>query len=157
LVELSGLQELRSVLATLFVTRADVLKARSALLAIERLCIENPNVAGIDQLESEFERVMSSAHPFNEMNTMAAIRSGWVSGSAKQLGDLEQILGARGMLPSQRLGLRASSSADEMRSTAATELARWQRLAENPLTTHDLATAIRVAIRTLEAIVATQV
>jgi len=123
LLAMSGLGRLRQVLTSLFVDRADVLKARSGLLAVERLCSEHPGRTGVDALEAELERAMAGAHPFNEMNTMAAIRSGWVSGPAKQLGELEQ-------------------------------LSRWQRLAENPLTAHDMATAIRVAIRSLEGLVA---
>ena len=154
LAELSGLVELRTVLSTLFVSRSDVLKARSALLAVERLCHEHPQQAGVVGLEAELERVMSSAHPFNEMNTMAAIRSGWVSGSKKQLSDLERLLGTSGTLDAQRLDLAPTASPEEIRTAAITELGRWQRAAENQLTTHDLATAIRVAIRSLEGIVA---
>ena len=40
-------------------------------------------------------------------------------------------------------------------SAALAEIGRWQRLAENPLTPHDLAVAIRVAIRSLEQLAAT--
>lgn len=154
LVRLSGLTELRGVLATLFIERADVLKARSALLGVDRLCREHPTASGIDRLGADVERVTSSAHPFNELNTMAAIRSGWVTGSAAQLADLERLLGATGTAPEERLGLSGPVTPESIRTAAATELARWQRLAENPLTTHDLATAIRVAIRSLEGVLA---
>jgi len=154
LVDLSGLTELRRVLTTLFVDRADVLKARSGLLGIERLCSERAGTAGSDAVLAELERVMASAHPFNEMVTLAAVRSGWVKGPQAKLVELEQLLGAVGSSAPQRLGLPASAAADEIRTAAFEQLARWQRLAENPLTTHDFATAIRVAIRSLEGIVA---
>lgn len=152
LLAMSGLDHLRDVLSSLFVDRADVLKARSSLLAIERLCQEHGAHPGVTELESDLERVMSSAHQFNEMNTMAALRSGWVSGPAAQLTDLERLLGASGTAPWQRLGL--DGPAADVGAAAGEQLARWQRLAENPLTTHDLATAIRVAIRSLEGIIA---
>ena len=155
LLEMSGLDRLRHVLTSLFVDRADVLKARSGLLAVERLCDEHPGQPGVDALEAELERVMASAHPFNEMNTMAAIRSGWVTGPAGQLAELERILGAGGTEGWQRLGLDApAASSEAIKSTAIEQLGRWQRLAENPLTAHDMATAIRVAIRSLEGLVA---
>lgn len=154
LLTMSGLGRLRHVLTSLFVDRADVLKARSGLLAVERLCSEHPGRAGVDALEAELERAMAGAHPFNEMNTMAAIRSGWVSGPAKQLGELEQLLGARGTAGWERLGLDAPQQPDVVKSAAIEQLGRWQRLAENPLTAHDMATAIRVAIRSLEGLVA---
>jgi hypothetical protein len=154
LVRLSGLVELRSVLNTLFLGRTDVLKARSAMLGVERLCHDHAALPGVERLASTLERLTASAHPFNEMNTMAAIRSGWISGNAQQLAELERLLGANGTLVEQRLGLDAHASADEVRSAAAAALSKLQRSAENPLTTHDLATAIRVVIRTLEGILA---
>lgn len=154
LVDLSGLTELRRVLTTLFVDRADVLKARSALLAVERLCIAEPTPPGADRVLAELERVMAGAHPFNEMVTMAALRSGWIAGPPAKLAELERLLGANGSAATVRLGIDPSSSPEDVRTAALTELARWQRLAENPLTKHDMAAAIRVAIRSLEGVVA---
>lgn len=154
LVDLSGLTELRRVLTTLFVDRADVLKARSALLGIERLCLERPGEPGADAVLAELERIMASAHPFNEMVTLAAVRSGWVKGPATKLAELERLLGAGGSAPARRLDLSATASPDAIRTAALEQLSRWQRLAENPLTAHDFSVAIRVAIRSLEGIVA---
>ena len=154
LLEMSGLEGLRGVLRSLFVDRADILKARSGLLATERLCIENPSHPGVEALEAELERTMASAHPFNEMNTMAAIRSGWVTGPDKQLGELEPLLGARGTAGWQRLALEGPATPDAVKTAAIEQLSRWQRLAENPLTAHDMSTAIRVGIRSLEGLVA---
>jgi hypothetical protein len=154
LLAMSGLEHLRHVLTSLFVDRADVLKARSGLLAVERLCLEHPERPGVDGLEAELERVMAGAHPFNEMNTMAAIRSGWIVGPPDRLAELERLLGAGGTAGWQRLGLDGPATSEAIRTTAIEQLSRWQRLAENPLTAHDLATAIRVAIRSLEGLVA---
>ncbi|MFK8024699.1 MAG: dynamin family protein [Ilumatobacter sp.] len=154
LVAMSGLDRLRSVLTSLFVDRADILKARSGLLATERLCTELPMHPGVDALAADVERVMAGAHAFEEMNTLAALRSGWVSGPSRQLLDLERLLGASGTAGWQRLGLEMPSEPDVMRTAAVEQLARWQRLAENPLTAHDTATAIRVGIRSLEGLIA---
>ena len=154
LLEISGLDRLRHVLTSLFVDRADVLKARSGLLAVERLCSEHAGHPGVDGLDAEVERAMAGAHPFNEMNTMAAIRSGWIAGPAKQLGELECLLGAAGTAGWQRLGLDAPQQPDVVKAAAIEQLGRWQRLAENPLTALDMSTAIRVAIRSLEGLVA---
>ncbi|MFK7916640.1 MAG: dynamin family protein [Ilumatobacter sp.] len=154
LLEMSGLVRLRHVLTSLFVDRADVLKARSGLLAVERLCDEHPGRPGVEALDADLERVMASAHPFNEMNTMAAIRSGWVTGPARQLGELERLLGAGGTSGWQRLAFDAPQQPDVIKAAAIDQLGRWQRLAENPLTALDMSTAIRVAIRSLEGLVA---
>lgn len=154
LVGRSGLLELQTILTTLFVDRSDVLKARSALLAVERMCNVDPTHEGSQQLLLAIEQIMAGAHPFNELSTMAAIRSGWVAGKPADLSDLERVLGATGTTPWQRLGLEPDAQPDAIRNTSIQELGRFQRLAESPFTTHDLATASRVGIRSLEALIA---
>ncbi len=154
LVGRSGLVELQTILTTLFVDRSDVLKARSALLAVERMCNVDPTQEGSQRLLLAIEQIMAGAHPFNELSTMAAIRSGWVSGKPADLGDLERVLGAGGTAPWQRLGLDESAERDAISTMAITELGRFQRLAESPFTVHDLGMAARVGIRSLEALIA---
>ncbi len=154
LVDVSGLTELRRVLTTLFVARADVLKARSGLLALERICLARDGDPAAERLLAELERILASAHPFNEMVTLAALRSGWVTGPSARLVELERLLGAGGASPQARLGLAPDAGPDAVREAALEQLGRWQRLAENPLTAHDLSVAIRVAIRSLEGMVA---
>lgn len=152
LVGRSGLLELQTLLTTLFVDRSDVLKARSALLAVERMCNVDPTHEGSQQLLLAIEQIMAGAHPFNELSTMAAIRSGWVAGKPADLGDLERVLGASGTLAWQRLGLESDADEAAIREAAIKELGRFQRLAESPFTVHDLSTAARVAIRSLESL-----
>ncbi len=153
LIARSGLNDLQTVLSTLFMDRAEVLKARSALLAIEHLCTEHPEVDGVSTLLAGIEQIMAGAHPFNELTTMAAVRSGWVKGRAADLKDVEQLLGSGGAAPWQRLGLEEGASQDEIRTASIEALSRWQRKAENPLTSLDLVTAGRVVIRTLEGLI----
>ncbi len=153
LTERSGLTDLQTILATLFVDRSDVLKARSALLVVERLCTEQPTAPGSSALLLEVERIMAGAHPFNELTTLAALRSGFVSGKQKDLLDLERVLGSQGTTAWQRLDLQPAADDEVVRSAAMVELGRWQRLAENPFTKHDLSVASRVAIRTLEEMI----
>ncbi len=149
----SGLSELQTVLTTLFVDRSDVLKARSALLVVERLCNENPELEGASRLLLEVERIIAGAHPFNELTTMAALRSGWVKGRPTDLLAIERVLGSHGSTRWQRLEVDPATSEEDLRTAAMSQLGRWQRVAENPFSSHDLSTAARVAVRTLEAIV----
>ncbi len=153
LVSRSGLVELQTLLTTLFVDRADVLKARSALLAVERMCNEHGEVPESSELLLTIERIMAGAHPFNELSTLAAVRSGWIKAKEADLADLERVLGASGTAPWQRLGIDESTPPDGITSAAIEQLGRWQRLAENPFTTHDLVTSSRVVIRTLEEMI----
>jgi hypothetical protein len=150
----SGLNDLQTILTTLFVDRAAVLKSRSALLAVERLCEENAHNPVSADLLLEIEEIMAGAHPFNELSTLAAMRTRGMKGREEDLLDLERTLGSGGTAPWQRLGLQEDTPPEEMLSTTYESIGRWQRLAENPLTNHDLSQASRVAIRSLEEIVA---
>ena len=154
LVKRSGLVDLQNILGTLFVDRAAVLKSRSALLAVERLCEENPQNPGSAELLLTIEQIMAGAHPFNELATMAAVRSGEIDADEDDLLALEQALGSGGTLAWQRLGLPADATSDQIKAEAFEAIGRWQRLAESPLTSHGLSQATRVAIRSVEEIVA---
>jgi hypothetical protein len=150
----SGLDHLQTLLTTLFVDRATVLKSRSALLTVERLCEENSLNPASAELQMEIEQIMAGAHPFNELATLAGMRVHGVKGRENDVLDLERTLGAEGTLPWQRLGLSADTPAPEVLSAGYEAIGRWQRLAENPLTNYELAQVARVAIRSLEEIVA---
>lgn len=151
----SGLVELRELLSTLFLERAEVLKARSALLALDRLCREHAGHPGVDELAAEVEQTIASAHPFQELSTLAAVRSGVVrSRSAERLAELERLLGGAGGAAHRRLGLDAAADVDALRSAAVEALGRWQNTAENPMSDRDLVVASQVAVRTLEGLLA---
>ncbi len=150
----SGLIELQTILTTLFVDRAALLKARSALLTIERLCEENPHHPDSARLQEEIEQAMAMAHPFTELAMIAAIRTGAVIGPENDLVELERILGSTGTAPWQRLGLTPDASPDEVKVATFDTIARFQRMAENPLTPLDLRQAVRIGIRSLEEVAA---
>ena len=74
---------------SLFFERRDVLKCRSALLAVAdvvRTCAR----PGSEALAGEVEEVVSSAHPFNELRVLSGLRAGWVSGKDEVVAELEQ-------------------------------------------------------------------
>ncbi len=150
LKERSGIVKLHHILSTLFMGRSEVLKARSALWRLDRTCAAYPDHPGSAELSLELERIVSSAHPFRELSALASLRSGWIKGRDNDLEALEQVLGVNGTLPSQRLGLDESSSNEELRAAAAEQHQRWQRLAGNPMVSHDMQTVIDVAVRSLE-------
>ena len=149
----SGVAELSELLSTLFVDRSDVLKARTILLAVERLCAASPTRPGVSDVLAALEEVTANAHPFRELSTLAALRSGWVTSRPQVIADLERTLGAQGSDPKARLGLD-SPDVEVLRAEAVAQIARWQRLGENPMTSRDLTVAIQVAVRSLEGVVA---
>ncbi len=149
--ERAGLNDLRAVLARLFVSRAELLKARSAVLALDDILRNHP-LPGADALALEVERIMASAHPLAELRVLNAVRAGWVTGKPEQLAELERLIGVEGTEPHTRLGLPVGTDAVAVQTAANEALQRWQRRAENPMTNHQLAVASRVVIRSCEEI-----
>jgi Dynamin family len=149
----SGVDDLVEILDTLFFERKDVLKARSALLAVDALVRDHP-VPGSDVAAAEVEEVIASAHPFNELRVLSSLRAGWLTGKPTVLAELERVVGGEGTAAWTRLGLPADSGPDDLTAAAEDRLARWQRRAANPLTNRQLALAAQVAIRSCEGVLA---
>ena len=95
LVRRSGLDELRSVLATQFTERRDLLKARSALLAIDLVLTREPR-PGSAPLAAEVERILAGAHEFAELRLLSTLRSGVVRLPTEVLDEAERLLGGEG-------------------------------------------------------------
>ena len=153
LAERSGLEDLRGVLQSLFFARSEVLKSRSALLAVDALVHEHPR-PGSDRLAATVEEVLASGHPFAELRVLSAIRAGWVTGKPEVLEELERVIGGGGTALPQRLGVSPEAGPAELADAAQAALGRWQRRAESPMTSHELAQAARVAIRSCEGVLA---
>jgi hypothetical protein len=153
LAERCGLEELRTVLQSLFFARGEVLKSRSALLAVDALVHEDPR-PGSDRLAAGVEEVLASAHPFSELRVLSAIRAGWVTGKPQVLEDLERVIGGAGTSFPKRLGLPADAGPGAQVTAATDALAWWQRRAESPMTSHELGQAARVAVRSCEGMLA---
>jgi hypothetical protein len=153
LAERSGINGLKDVLSSLFFGRRDVLKSRSALLAVDALVHTVPR-PGSDTVAAEIEEIIASAHPFNELRVLSALRAGWVTGRPEVIADLEQVIGGSGSAVHTRLRLPADASEAQLKAAADEALLKWQRRAENPMTPHELAVASRVAVRTCEGILA---
>lgn len=153
LLDRSGVNDLRAVLDSLFLERRDVLKSRSALLALEALTRAHP-CHGSDRIAAEAERIVASAHAFRELRVLSAIRSGWVTGKDDVLADAERLVGGVGTRPHQRLGLEDAADPAAVQEAAASALARWQRRAESPMTDHQLSAASRVVIQSCEGLLA---
>ena len=151
LVAHSGLPELRAALLSQFADRRDVLKARTGLLALAAAAKEMTAESG-EHLRNEIERVTASAHEFEELRLLNAIRTGVAEVKEKDIADIERLLGTSGTSPSARLGLPADSAQGQVAQSAQEELARWQQRAESPMTAPDLASAYRVLVRTCEGI-----
>ena len=150
LVSRSGLGELEEVLHTQFTERRDVLKARSALLAVDSLLRGGRRS---EPLAREIEKVLAGAHEFTELRLLAALRSGTVSLPAPDAAEAERLLGDTGTAPATRLGL-TDEPADELRQATFAALDRWQRHAVNPMLGLGTVQACRAVVRSCEGILA---
>jgi hypothetical protein len=154
LVRRSGLVELRDVLLSQFAERRDVLKARSALLALEGVLHEYPR-PGSDALATDLERITSGAHEFAEIRLLNALRAGGVKVKAQEAAEMERMLGAEGGPLHIRLDLSPEADVSEIRRALQNAIGRWQRRAESPMSSREVADAARVLIRTCEGLLVT--
>lgn len=153
LVRRSGLDELRAVLATQFTERRDVLKARSALLLVERILREEPRPEA-QQLAGEVERILAGAHEFRELRLLAELRAPDVALSPEARADAERLLGGHGATTAHRLDLEPDADPATLREAAIAALARWQRRAESPLSDRVTSGQARVVVRSCEGMLA---
>ena len=150
LVARSGLVELQNVLHTQFTGRRELLKARSALLAVERL----PAARGGGPLAREVERVLAGAHEFTEVRVLGALRAGVVDLPRAVVPEAERLLGAAGAAPAARLGLPPDAPVAELTAAAFEALQRWRRHSANPMHGRAAVDACHAVVRSCEGVLA---
>jgi GTPase SAR1 family protein len=145
LVEASGLQDLRRLLAEHFMPRAQQLKARSAVGAVRRLsrrlAATDPNAAR--ELDADAERIEASAREFAELRLAHLALSRAVKLSADELDDA-----------ARRLGLPEGADAAAVTGAALAGIERWRGRAEDPLADRLLVEAAETVVRSYEGIYA---
>ena len=153
LTEQSGLNHLRSVVLRQFESRSRVLKARSAVSALQVL-LRGDGVADSAALSRRLEELVAGAHEFEEVRTLSELRSGSVTLEEEKARRLERLLGGYGHDPASRLGLPIEASPEDVRSAALGELADWHSVADHPLSDRSTQLVARTATRTLEGLLA---
>jgi hypothetical protein len=153
LVRRSGLEDLRQVLSTQFTERRDLLKSRSALLAVELVLQREPRPAAT-ALAAEVERILAGAHEFVELRMLSALRAGAVKLPSDALDEAERLLGGEGGSAAARLGLDPGIHPEDLRRAALEAATRWKRRAESPLSSRATADAARIVVRSCEGMLA---
>jgi hypothetical protein len=151
----SGLDRLRDTLTAQFVGRSQVLKARSALAALDSVLRGRAGDRAAYELAVAAEQIRASAHEFVEVRLLHLLRSGRLPGRDDQHAEMARLLGGDGTSPAERLGLPADAQPWQLAAEAERALRRWQQLAEHPLTGRELGTAARAVARTCEGLLAT--
>jgi hypothetical protein len=153
LVEHSGVSALREALATQFAARADLLKARSALMVLSSVFHANSGPPVAD-LAAEQERIIAGTHEFAEARTLNALRAGTIPIGDDAAAEAERLLGGSGDSPSARLGAPPASDSATLREAATEALGRWQRQVEHPIATRAAVEAAVVVVRSCEGVLA---
>jgi hypothetical protein len=151
LVNRSGLEDLRKLLASQFTERQDLLKARSALLAVDRVLRRHPR-PDAEPLVAEVERILAGAHEFAELRVLSGLYAKTVKLPPEAAAEAERLLGGAGLAPATRLGLDRGTATSELRDAALEALSRWRRRAGNPLSSRAVADASMVVVRSCEGI-----
>jgi hypothetical protein len=154
LVKRSGLDELRSVLSTQFSERRDLLKARSALLAVDLVLTREEPRAATPMLAGEVERILAGAHEFAELRLLSALRAGAIKLPKELLQEAERLLGGDGGAPYARLGLEPDAGPQEVWDAAIDAATSWRRRGESPLSSRAIADVSRQVVRSCEGILA---
>lgn len=153
LVTRSGLEELRGVIRQCFTDRHDVLKARSALLALEVVLRMEPRPAA-RRLVTALESLVVSAHDFRELRLLAALDGGRTALPDPWADEARRLVGGVGTALPARLGFDREPSGLELEDALADALQRWQEQAENLALGAGQRRAARTVVRSCEGMAA---
>jgi hypothetical protein len=151
----SGLPRLLEQIEYRFGRRAEGLKARSALHALEMLVRTVPPPAGADAMRYRFDRIRSGTHELAELDLVDSLRSGELDLTDDQRESAERLLGALGPDPRTRLALAPDTGSQEIAMVAGEQLAHWQALAGHPVSgkyLRDVAAAVALTCEQLLAV-----
>lgn len=153
LVARSGLEELREAVQQSFTDRHDVLKARSAVLALEVVLRMEPRPAA-RRLVTSLEQLVVGAHDFRELRLLAALHGGRTVLPDPLLSEATRLVGGVGTGLTARLGFDRDVSGQELSGAVTDALRRWQEQAENHALSKGQRRAARVVVRSCEGMVA---
>jgi hypothetical protein len=153
LVARSGLAELRESIQQCFIDRHDVLKARSAVLALEVVLRMEPRPEA-RRLVTGLEQLVVSAHEFRELRLLAALHGGRTELPDPLADEARRLVGGDGTALPARLGFEHEPTGAELHSAIAVALRRWQEQAENHALGATQRRAARVVVRSCEGMAA---
>ena len=149
----SGIVELRQDLLERFAARRNVLQARSALAALERL-LASSGAEVRNRFLPEIERIRSGAHAMAEIRLLNDYRRGLLELTDEDGFEVERLLGGDGDNPTSRLGLAPDADPETVRRELVVTIDRWRRRGEHPLASREVVNAASVLVRTCEGTLA---
>lgn len=153
LADRSGLGELIRLVGAQFYSRAEDIKARAAVVALDRLLRAKPR-SDAARLEYSMERIKVAAHEFEELALLGRARSGGLGLPADAAALAVRILGGHGTSPEDRMGLPGGSATADLRAAALESLRRWRALEASPFTSRAVASVCGSIARSCEGVLA---
>ncbi|HEY4022873.1 MAG TPA: hypothetical protein VGM75_29555 [Pseudonocardiaceae bacterium] len=151
LVQRSGLGELREAISLFFTDRREVLKARSALLALDGLTRTEPRPSA-RRLVGQLERLLATAHDFREMRLLAALQANRTGLPPELSTEANRLIGGQGVEAMMRLGIDYEATEGEVQEAIAQTVHRWRDIAENPMLDASARQAAQVVLRSCEGL-----
>jgi hypothetical protein len=153
LVAESGLDALRGLVADLFLPRAHILKARTALVVLRSIArdLESTDTARARQLAAEIERCESSSSDFAELRLSHLVMSGIVAFNDAQRREFA-MLTSPGSGIEQRLGGDGNSDHAMLRTNALAGVERWRTSGSAPMADVAMREACETMAHTYESL-----
>jgi hypothetical protein len=146
LVARSGLADLVEAVGTLLLSRAEVIKAHTALAALQSLLRRQPR-AEARPLAAGLDRALANAHELRELRLLAALRAGRTELPARLRDEALRLIGGSGTSIPARLGTPA-----DIWAAACGAARRWRAEADDRSGRQDRRYAATVVVRSCEAI-----
>ncbi len=150
----SGLPRLVALLDARFGRRADGIRARSALRALEALVQRDPPSRGADGLRYRLDRIRCGTHELTELDLVDRLYSGDLDLPEDLRESATRLLGVMGTEPRARLALAPDAGPRDIATVAAGQLAHWRGLAAHPVTNKDTREAAATVVQTCEQLLA---
>ena len=153
LVAESGLDSLRGLIAGLFLPRAHILKARTALVSLRSIArdLESTDPVRARQLAAEIERCEASSPDFAELRLSHLVMSGIVSFNEAQRHEFA-VLTSPGSGVEERLGDDGSADQVKLQASALAGVERWRTYGAAPMADIAMREACETMAHTYESL-----
>ena len=148
----SGMEDLLRLVSDQFRSRADALKARTAIASIRSLLERHPTSRS-PEFASAVERLEANAHELRELALLSEARTAGLGLPPQAATEAERLIGGAGTSPARRLGLPDDAGPEEVRTAASEALHRWRAMAGSPIRDRAAVAACQVVIRSCEALI----
>jgi hypothetical protein len=153
LAALSGIDDLRALIANRFAARAEALQARAALAAAAHAVTLLPDpAAGI--LEGRIEAALASAHALTEVAELDRMHRRQPDLAQALVAEAARLLGAAGTSAPARLDVPVDAAPSVVRDAALAAVARWRAIAEGVCFDPASARLAAAVVRSAEGILA---